>query len=103
MSLHSAADDTRSRALGIHVEGPFVAQARRGAISEELIRPISAEYLDRMLSLSREKYPHHDIRARAPGAPSGWPNVSRTSTSSRLSGIRPRHSRRWAPLIPSPP
>jgi len=54
-ALHSSTDDIRSRALGIHVEGPFVAQARRGAISEALIRPISAEYLDRMLSLSREK------------------------------------------------
>ncbi len=54
-ALLSVTDDVRSRALGIHVEGPFVANTRRGAIDEALIRPISIEYLERMISLSREK------------------------------------------------
>jgi N-acetylglucosamine-6-phosphate deacetylase len=54
-ALHSAAADVRGRALGIHVEGPFVASARRGAIDEALIRPISIEYLERMISLARQK------------------------------------------------
>lgn len=54
-ALHSATDDVRGRAFGIHVEGPFVAHTRRGAIEEALIRPISIEYLERMISLSREK------------------------------------------------
>jgi N-acetylglucosamine-6-phosphate deacetylase len=44
---------TRSRIPGIHVEGPFVAAARRGAIPENLIRAPSTEYLDHMRGLSR--------------------------------------------------
>ena len=67
-ALHSSADDIRSRALGIHVEGPFVAQARRGAISEALIRPISTEYLDRMISLSRGKIRIMTFAPELPGA-----------------------------------
>jgi N-acetylglucosamine-6-phosphate deacetylase len=42
----------RSRIPGIHVEGPFVSSARRGAIPENLIRPPSVEYLERMKTLS---------------------------------------------------
>jgi N-acetylglucosamine-6-phosphate deacetylase len=56
-ALHSAADHAliQGRVPGIHVEGPFVAHTHRGAIDEALIRPISAEYLERMISLSRQK------------------------------------------------
>jgi N-acetylglucosamine-6-phosphate deacetylase len=41
------------RILGIHVEGPFVSSARRGAIPAELLREPSIEYLDRMVRISR--------------------------------------------------
>lgn len=67
-ALHSAADDVRGRALGIHVEGPFVAPARRGAIEEARIRPISIEYLERMISLSREKIRIMTFAPELPGA-----------------------------------
>lgn len=67
-ALHSSTNAVRSRALGIHVEGPFVAQTRRGAISEALIRPISTEYLDRMTSLSRGKIRIMTFAPELPGA-----------------------------------
>jgi N-acetylglucosamine-6-phosphate deacetylase len=67
-ALDSAKDDIRSRALGIHVEGPFVSQARRGAINEALIRPISIDYLERMISLSREKIRIMTFAPELPGA-----------------------------------
>ena len=50
----SEADVIRSRIPGIHVEGPFVSAARRGAIPENLIRAPSVEYLERMKGLSRD-------------------------------------------------
>ena len=50
-----AAGEIRGRAVGIHVEGPFVSPSRRGAIPPELLRPPSKEYLDRMVELTR----HH--------------------------------------------
>jgi N-acetylglucosamine-6-phosphate deacetylase len=58
-SLGAALDEVRgnpvlrSRIPGIHVEGPFVSTARRGAIPENLIREPSIEYLDRMKALSK--------------------------------------------------
>lgn len=67
-ALHSAADDVRGRALGIHVEGPFVAPDRRGAIEEARIRPISIQYLERMISLSREKIRVMTFAPELPGA-----------------------------------
>jgi N-acetylglucosamine-6-phosphate deacetylase len=53
-SLRSTDDDPllRGRVPGIHVEGPFVASTHRGAIPENMIRPPSMEYLDRMVSIS---------------------------------------------------
>jgi N-acetylglucosamine-6-phosphate deacetylase len=59
-SLGAALDEVRgnpvlrSRIPGLHVEGPFVSAARRGAIPENLLREPSIEYLDRMKSLSKE-------------------------------------------------
>ena len=52
-ALDSAGPSARGRALGIHVEGPFVASRRRGAIPPQLLRPPSVDYLDRMIELSR--------------------------------------------------
>ena len=67
-ALSSSPDEIRSRAPGIHVEGPFVAQTHRGAISEALIRPISIEYLDRMIALTREKISIQTFAPELPGA-----------------------------------
>ena len=53
-ALHDAQALLRSRIPGIHVEGPFVSAARRGAIPENLLREPSIEYLDRMKALSKE-------------------------------------------------
>ena len=44
----------RGRIPGIYVEGPFVARSHRGAIPESLLRPLSFEYLQRMVTLSRK-------------------------------------------------
>jgi N-acetylglucosamine-6-phosphate deacetylase len=46
--------DVRGRIPGIYVEGPFVAKSHRGAIPEDLLRPPSLEYLQRMITLSRK-------------------------------------------------
>jgi N-acetylglucosamine-6-phosphate deacetylase len=54
-SIESTANnpDIRGRIPGIYVEGPFVAKSHRGAIPENLLRPPSLEYLERMVTLSR--------------------------------------------------
>lgn len=51
--LDTAAPAVRGRAIGIHVEGPFVALNKRGAIPAELLRAPSADYLDRMIELTK--------------------------------------------------
>jgi N-acetylglucosamine-6-phosphate deacetylase len=54
-ALESTADnpDISGRIPGIHVEGPFVAPTRRGAIPETLLKAASVEYLDHLAALSR--------------------------------------------------
>ncbi len=54
-ALDSAGPSVRSRAPGMHVEGPFVSTSKRGAIPPELLRKPSGAYLDQMLELAR----HH--------------------------------------------
>ena len=53
-ALQGADPQLRDRIPGIHVEGPFVSAARRGAIPENLIREPSIDYLERMRGLSKE-------------------------------------------------
>ena len=53
-AVHQAPAPLKSRIPGIHVEGPFVSAARRGAIPEDLLREPSIEYLDRMKALSKD-------------------------------------------------
>lgn len=69
-ALHSAADHAliQGRIPGIHVEGPFVAHTHRGAIDQALIRPISVEYLERMIALSRQKIRIMTFAPELPGA-----------------------------------
>ncbi len=49
----TAEQDLASRALGIHVEGPFVAPSRKGGIPEHLIREPSTAYLARLVDITR--------------------------------------------------
>ncbi|MGA2381664.1 MAG: N-acetylglucosamine-6-phosphate deacetylase [Spirochaetia bacterium] len=58
----------RARIPGIHVEGPFVSRARRGAIPEKLVRPPSIEYLERMITLSRGTIRVLTIAPELPGS-----------------------------------
>lgn len=41
--------------LGIHIEGPFLAEARRGIHSADKLRPLKDEYLDLLTSAKRGK------------------------------------------------
>ena len=54
-ALDAAAGSLKTRALGMYVEGPFVSNAKRGAIPPELLRAPSRAYLDRMVELARGK------------------------------------------------
>jgi len=54
-ALDAATGPTKTRALGMYVEGPFVSNAKRGAIPPELLRAPSRQYLDRMIELARGK------------------------------------------------
>jgi len=45
----------RGRALGIHVEGPFVALSRKGGIPSELVREPSIEYLHTLVDAARRR------------------------------------------------
>ena len=45
----------RGRALGIHVEGPFVAPSRKGGIPDELVREPSIEYLHALVDATRRR------------------------------------------------
>ena len=56
-ALESAASahGLQGRALGIHVEGPFVSSARKGGIPGELIREPSIEYLRFLVATARHR------------------------------------------------
>jgi N-acetylglucosamine-6-phosphate deacetylase len=56
------------RVPGIHVEGPFVSSAKRGAIPEQLLREPSIEYLDRMIKISRGTIRILTIAPELPGS-----------------------------------
>jgi N-acetylglucosamine-6-phosphate deacetylase len=45
----------QGRALGIHVEGPFVAPARKGGIPQELVREPSIDYLHALVEKARHR------------------------------------------------
>ena len=73
-ALGAAIESVRSepavhgRVLGIHVEGPFVSAARRGAIPAELLRPPSIDSLERMIGLSRRTIRILTVAPELPGA-----------------------------------
>jgi N-acetylglucosamine-6-phosphate deacetylase len=69
-TLESSADhpSISGRVPGIHIEGPFVAPTRRGAIPETLVRPVSVEYLDRLAALSRGRLRVMTFAPELPGA-----------------------------------
>ncbi|MGA2614701.1 MAG: N-acetylglucosamine-6-phosphate deacetylase [Spirochaetia bacterium] len=60
--------ELHGRALGIHVEGPFVAPARKGGIPEELIREPSIEYLHTLVNASRHRIKVMTFAPELPGA-----------------------------------
>ncbi len=62
--------DLRGRIPGIYVEGPFVSVARRGAIPEGLVQPVSIATLDRFVELSRGKLRLMTFAPELPGASS---------------------------------
>jgi len=68
-ALDDAGAEIRSRAGGIYVEGPFVSTAKRGAIPQELLRPPSMEYLQRMIELSRRHIRVMTVAPELEGAP----------------------------------
>lgn len=51
----SAADDTRCRILGIHAEGPFFGQEKRGAHDAQYLLPPEIEWFEKLCSLSGER------------------------------------------------
>jgi len=62
--------EIRGRIPGIHVEGPFVAASRRGAIPENLLRAVSAEYLDHLAALAKGTLRVMTYAPELPGAAS---------------------------------
>ncbi len=58
----------RGRIPGVHVEGPFVSTARRGAIPENLIRDPSIRHLEQMAAVSRGTIRVLTIAPELPGS-----------------------------------
>ena len=56
------------RALGIHVEGPFVAPARKGGIPDNLVRDPSIEYLQSLVEMARSFIRVMTFAPERPGA-----------------------------------
>jgi N-acetylglucosamine-6-phosphate deacetylase len=69
-ALASTADhpEISGRIPGIHVEGPFVAAARRGAIPEALLKAPSADALRELAALSRGRLRMMTFAPELPGA-----------------------------------
>ncbi|WP_207457569.1 N-acetylglucosamine-6-phosphate deacetylase [Azospirillum sp. SYSU D00513] len=53
-----AAADPRGGVLGIHIEGPFLSEARRGVHQASFIRPPDADDLAEICGLARSMEPH---------------------------------------------
>jgi N-acetylglucosamine-6-phosphate deacetylase len=68
-ALDSADATVKRRALGMYVEGPFVAATKRGAIPQELLRAPSMEYLLQMVELSRRHIRMLTVAPELEGAP----------------------------------
>ena len=70
VAIESVRDDplVRGRIPGMHVEGPFVSSARRGAIPPELLRAPSLAYLDRMIDISHGTIRILTIAPELPGS-----------------------------------
>jgi N-acetylglucosamine-6-phosphate deacetylase len=60
--------ELRGRALGMYVEGPFVAPARKGGIPEELLRKPSIEYLRSLAGKARNRIKAMTFAPELPGA-----------------------------------
>ncbi|MGA2762347.1 MAG: N-acetylglucosamine-6-phosphate deacetylase [Spirochaetia bacterium] len=69
-ALETAGDlpDLRGRALGIHVEGPFVAPVRKGGIPADLIREPSIEYLQTLADIAKRRLRVMTFAPELPGA-----------------------------------
>ncbi len=58
----------RARALGIHLEGPFISQAKRGVHPPEHIQPPSLELFDRFFDAARGHVSLMTVAPELPGA-----------------------------------
>jgi N-acetylglucosamine-6-phosphate deacetylase len=58
----------RERALGIHLEGPFVSPARKGGIPDHLLRAPSPEYLRELARMTRGFLREMTFAPELPGA-----------------------------------
>ena len=68
VALEAADADLHGRALGIYVEGPFVAPARKGGIPQELLRKPSLEYLRALVETARHRIKAMTFAPELPGA-----------------------------------
>jgi N-acetylglucosamine-6-phosphate deacetylase len=57
-----------ARALGLHLEGPFLSARRRGAHREDLLRPPSAADVDAVLEAGRDRLAYVTLAPELPGA-----------------------------------
>jgi N-acetylglucosamine-6-phosphate deacetylase len=83
-SLEAAEDRLLGRIPGIYVEGPFVSSTHRGGIPEGLLRKPAAQYLDRLVSISRGKI---RMMTFAPELPGSAAILSRLQTMGILPAI----------------
>jgi len=60
--------DLQTRALGIYVEGPFVAPARKGGIPQEILREPSIEYLRALVEIAGRRIKAMAFAPELPGA-----------------------------------
>ena len=67
-AISAGPGDGEARVLGIHLEGPYICAARRGAQPEAFVRPPDAEELRHWLALSENTVRKITLAPELPGA-----------------------------------